>query len=116
MYRVIKASAGDIRLFKFIVIPTDYIGEFQGYRYDENVEGYIDIWSYFYNKLTRETDDRLQSHADHIDQLPFELKKIYRQCGYWGKTDLFKDKIRFYVNDESILTNSQVKYLKSLCR
>lgn len=116
MYRVILSSAGDVKLFKFLVIPSENIGEFPGYRYDATLQGYIDIWSYFYNKLTKETDDRLQSHADHIDELPFELKKIYRRNGYWGKTDIFKDKIRFYVNDESQLTESQYQYLVKMCK
>lgn len=112
MYRVI-ASVGDIKLFKFIIIPTEYLGEFENCEYDDILQGYIDLWSYTYNRLTRETDDRVQNHADHIDALPFELRKIYRQQGYWGKTDLFRDRVRFFVNDD--IGEEKESYLKRLC-
>lgn len=110
---VVNASSGDVTLYKFLVIPTDYVGDFPRYRYDIALHGYLDLWEYRYNILTKETDDRLQSHGDHIDILPFELKKIYRRKGYWGKTDWFRDRIRFFVNDE--IGNEKESYLKKLC-
>lgn len=116
MFRVIKASFGDVNLTKFLVIPSEYIGDFPGYNYDELLRAYTDVWNYTYNKLTKETDDRLQSHSDHIDVLPWELRKIFRQQGYWGKTDLFRDTIRFFCNIEDDLTPNQLKHLKNLCR
>lgn len=116
MKRFIKASAGDIRLYKFLFIDYPYTDEYSD-MWNDSLEGYLYLWEYTYNTLTRETDDRDTAHADVIDNLPFELRKAFRSGhGCWGKTDYFQTRndIRWYCNDESFFTARQLKYLKNL--
>lgn len=116
MKRVIKASAGDISLSKFIFVKMDKLAEYP-FDYDSLLGGYLYIWSYTYNTLTHQTDDRVYAHADVIDTLPSDIRWVFKTTdnGCWGKTDWYQDRKRFYCNNPSVFNDSQLKHLQELC-
>lgn len=115
MKRYIRSSAGDVKLSKFIFVPMNKIDSIDDSHYDDTLKGYLYIWSYTYNTLTRMTDDRMYSHSDVIDNLPPEIRKHARDLIVWGKTDYFKNSVRFVIVNDEYLTKSQVNYIQKLC-
>ena len=55
--------------------------------YEDKLHGYYYQWEYTYNKLTKETDDRLKDHASVIGSLPREIQLEFRNGNNsaWGK-------------------------------
>ena len=91
--RLIKESAGDRRLYKFLIYPIDKIDGLEDSNYDKTLKAYIFVTNYTYNVITRETDDRLITHADMKDSVPAEIKSACGEDMLWGKTDCYlKDK------------------------
>lgn len=115
MKRYIKSSAGDITLYKFVLVPMDKIDSVDESHYDDFLEGYFYIWDYKYNTLTRFTDDRMYAHSDVIDNLPQEIRKQARELTIWGKTDYFKNSVRFMIVNDEYLNQSQINYIKKQC-
>lgn len=115
MKRYIRSSAGDVKLSKFILVPMGKLDSIDDSHYDDTLEGYLYIWSYTYNTLTNMTDDRMYSHSDVIDNLPPEIRKHARDITVWGKTDYFKNSVRFVIVNDEYLTKSQINYIKKLC-
>lgn len=111
----IRSSAGDITLCKFLLVPMDKLDNIDESHYDDFLQGYLYIWSYTYNTLTRTTDDRMYSHSDVIDSLPPEIRKHARDLTVWGKTDYFKNGVRFMIVNDEYLTKSAVNYIQKLC-
>lgn len=113
----IKSSAGDITLYKFILVPMDKISGVDESNYDERLNGYFYLWSYKYNTITKFTDDRLYSHSDVIDSLPIEIRKQARELTIWGKTDYFCNReIRFVIINDEYLDKDQVYLIKKYCK
>lgn len=117
MKRYIKSSAGDITLYKFILVPMDRISDVDESNYDERLNGYFYLWSYKYNTITKYTEDRMYSHSDVIDSLPIEIRKQARELTIWGKTDYFQNnRTRFVIVNEEYLSNDQINLIKSYCK
>lgn len=117
MKRYIRSSAGDVILYKFILVPMDKISGVDESNYDEHLNGYFYLWSYKYNTITKCTDDRLYSHSDVIDSLPVEIRKQARELTIWGKTDYFHNKgIRFVIINDEYLGKDQVDVIKKYCK
>lgn len=110
MKRYIKSSYGDVILHKFVFIPSEFIEGVDEDKYDEILKGYFYLWSYTYNKVTHQTDDRMYSHSDVIDALPYQLKRKDR---IWGKSDWFKNDKRIFINDRDSLTKDQIQYIEN---
>lgn len=115
MKRYIKSSAGDVTLYKFILVPMDKIDNVDESDYDDFLKGYFYIWDYKYNTLTRSTDDRMYAHSDVIDNLSQEIRKQARELTIWGKTDYFKNGVRFMIVNDEYLTKEQINYIKKQC-
>lgn len=115
MKRYIKASAGDITLYKFILVPMNKIDNVDESHYDDFLKGYFYTWDYKYNTLTRSTDDRMYAHSDVIDNLSQEIRKQARELTIWGKTDYFKNGVRFMIVNDEYLTKEQINYIKKQC-
>ena len=115
MKRYIQSSVGDITLYKFILVPMDKIDNVDESHYDDFLQGYLYIWSYKYNTLTKSTDDRMYAHSDVIDNLSQRIRKQAKELTIWGKTDYFKDDVRFIIVNEEYLSLTQIKYIKKLC-
>lgn len=115
MKRYIKSSAGDVTLYKFILVPMNKIDNVDELHYDDFLKGYFYIWDYKYNTLTRSTDDRMYAHSDVIDNLPLEIRKEARELTIWGKTDYFKNSVRFMIVNDEYLTKEQINYIKKQC-
>lgn len=109
----IYESYGDITLYKFILIFMDKDPEYPD-NYNYYLNAYFIVWSYTYNIYTKSTDDRIVDHASVIDSLPFPLRKEFRRGNSaWGKTDYYKDSIRFFINDKSNLSSEQVTFIRN---
>ena len=117
MKRYIKSSAGDVTLYKFVLVQMDMLPDKleDADKYDNTLNGYFYLWPYTYNTITRHTDDRMYAHSDVIDNLPSDIRRVCREHCIWGKTDWFKDQARFYINDDSTLSQSQLNYIKRQC-
>lgn len=115
MKRYIKSSAGDITLYKFVLVQMDMLSDITD-NYDEVLHGYFYIWPYTYNKLTRDTDSEIKSHSDVIDHLPFEIRRECRKMCIWGKTDYYTGIIRFFINYTDTLSQQQIDYIKRQCK
>lgn len=115
MIRVVNESAGDITLNKFILVQMDKLDNHPE-NYEDVLNGYYYQWSYTYNKLTNQTDDRLKDHASVIDSLPREIRYEFRngERHAWGKTDWYKDRVRFYISD-NYLSKKQLDWIKNKC-
>lgn len=114
MKRLIRASAGDVRLQKFILVPMDPVPGVEEDLYDVQLGGYFYQWEYTYNTVTGETDDRMQAHSDVIDQMPAEIRRQARDLTVWGKTDYFKDSIRFIIVNDEYITKRQANTIKRM--
>lgn len=114
MKRYIKSSYGDINLSKFVFIPSDKIEDVETTKYDENLHGYLYLWTYTYNKLTRHTDDWRVSHSDVIDSLPLVLRKKDRM---WGRVDYFPtlNSRSLFIAGDIEPSDQERKYLERLC-
>lgn len=110
----INNSMGDVILSKFIVIPSDKLEEFDDFQYDPVLEGYIVLWHYLYNRITRQSESGMYPHSDVIDSLPFALRKKFHQCGYWGRTDWYTTDKKFFVSTK--LPPDKLNHLKHLCK
>lgn len=125
MILIQESSAGDIRLYKFIIYLIPKISGVDEQYYDETLGGYLYYFDYFYNIFTRNTNDSYVTHSDIIDStVPFDVKKKALELGIdniCGKTDCYmKDKngnnpIRMWFTGQYyILNNKQKQYLKRL--
>lgn len=120
MIDVVNEGYGDIVLSKFIYVHMDKLDQYPD-NYDDRLHGYLYIWDYTYNKFTHDNTDRVRTHADVIDSMPFEIRKAYR--GYlssplsaWGKTEVYiNGKVIFYISDTE-LDKSSIDYIKSKMR
>lgn len=115
MKRYIKSSLGDITLYKFILVPMNKIDNVDELHYDDFLKGYFYIWDYTYNTLIKSTDDRMYAHSDVIDNLPSEIRKQARELTVWGKTDYFKNSVRFMIVNDEYLTKEQIKRIERMC-
>lgn len=125
MILIQESSAGDIRLYKFIIYLMPKISGVDENNYDETLGGYLYYLDYFYNIFTRNTNDSYVTHSDIIDSIvSFDVKKKALELGIdniCGKTDCYmKDKngnnqIRMWFTGQYyILTDGQKQYLKRL--
>lgn len=109
---------GDIELHKFLFIRTKKLGLDNKWEqfYDSRLKGYLIDWSYTYNKYTGDTSDRVLSHSDMIDSLPYELSRLWRTSDEisWGKQDFYRDGVRFFYTNSDMFTSGDRKYLKSI--
>lgn len=116
MIRILE-SAGDVVLYKFLIILTKSLSLVDSWEryYDSTIGGYLIDWKYRYNKYTKKTDSRDVTHSDIIDSLPGDLRRLWRTSDdiAWGKTDYYRDDIRFFISNDDLLSSSQVDYLKS---
>lgn len=114
MKRYIKSSYGDIQLNKFVFVPSEPITGLGKDKYNSNLGGYLYFWTYTYNKLTHETDDRMLSHSDVIDSLPSELRRKDR---IWGRVDYYpsRDQKSLFIGGDIEPTSSQRRYLEKMC-
>lgn len=116
MIEIMVESSGDVILYKFLLIFMDKDINYPD-DYDDYLNAYFIKWSYKYNRYTRDTDDRLKDHASVIDSLPDSLKHQFRKGNSaWGKTDWYKDDIRFFISNEDNLSTEQVNYIKNKCK
>ena len=120
-----ESSAGDIRLYKFIIYLMPKISGVDEQYYDETLGGYLYYLDYFYNIFTRNTNDSYITHSDIIDSIvSFDVKKKALELGIdniCGKTDCYlSDKsghnpIRmWFIGDFLKLSDSNKLYLKRL--
>lgn len=110
----ITASAGDIKLCKFLLVLMDKLIGVDENHYDEFLHGYFYVWNYTYNTLTKHTDDRMYAHSDVIDNLPESIRRSAKELVIWGKTDYFKDNIRFIIVNDEYLSSDEVEYIKHI--
>ena len=114
MKKKIRASFGDVILHKFILVPCEpFIGLLDNYR--EDYGGYFYIWNYTYNKLTKDTDDRNTAHSDMIGSMPAPIRKQARELNIWGKTEYYKDEIRFIIVNGEYTSRSVINSIKREC-
>lgn len=93
MIRLLRESAGDRRLYKFLIYPIPKIEGLEEDHYDQTLKAYLYTADYTYNIITRETNDRLITHADMRDSVPADIKNACGEDMLWGKTDCYlKDK------------------------
>lgn len=125
MILIQESSAGDIRLYKFIIYLMPKISGVDEQYYDETLGGYLYYLDYFYNIFTRNTNDSYITHSDIIDSIvSFDVKKKALELGIdtiCGKTDCYtKDRngnnpIRmWFIGQHYILNDGQKQYLKRL--
>ena len=125
MILIQESSAGDIRLYKFIIYLMPKISGVDEQYYDETLGGYLYYLDYFYNIFTRNTNDSYITHSDIIDSIvSLDVKKKALELGIdniCGKTDCYmKDKngnnpIRmWFTGYHYILNDGQKQYLKRL--
>lgn len=120
-----EQSAGDVKLWKFVMYFIPKIGGIDEKYYDDKLGGYLYAFDYFYNVNTRDTNDSYLTHVDIIDSIvSYEVKKETRDqkkdvtC---GKTDYYlKDKFgnhpirMWFSGDKSELTHDKIKYLQNM--
>lgn len=125
MILIQESSAGDIRLYKFIIYLMPKISGVDEQYYDETLGGYLYYFDYFYNIFTRNTNDSYITHSDIIDSIvSFDVKKKALELGIdniCGKTDCYmkdrngKNPIRmWFTGQHYILNDGQKQYLKRL--
>ena len=111
MKRMIRASAGDVTLQKFILVLMDLVEGVDENNYVEQLGGYYYQWAYTYNTVTHSTDDRAHDHASVIDGLPSVIRRQARDLTVWGKSEVYRGKI--IVNEEYI-TKRQTDIIRKL--
>ena len=76
MKRIIKGSAGDVKLYKALIFetPKTDLTDFDKYYVDE-IQAYVFIWSYTYNRNTGQGASGAQNHRDIRNKLPAEIRQ-----------------------------------------
>lgn len=100
--KILEKSSGDKILHKFIFIPSQQYRDLPKYDkyYDNYCNGYLIVWNFTYNTITRDCDEEDYPHSDYIDNLPEPLYSQYKHGGGWGIEDVGKDgSIKLFISD-----------------
>lgn len=110
----LQESAGDIKLYKLIIYKIPLIQGVDEDMYDDTLKAYLYIEPYTYNTTTRETDDRLITHYDMIQEVPRQIRRNEKSL-IQGKTDWFNNQIRLCLwSNSNLLSRSDKTYLQRL--
>lgn len=112
----VNESAGDIKLRKFLFGKTkkdDKKFPKQSKYYNNELGGYLIVWEYNYNTLTRDSEDKDWSHSEMKKKLPYELQQIitYNDGSSWGREDFYETHTGLFISDgmsdedEAVLRN-----------
>lgn len=112
---LLKESAGDIKLCKFIGVIMKKVPGIMERLYSEELGGYFLLNTYIYNIETKEHDYDYVIHTDMIDSLPHEIRKpMMKGEGFWGFVDWFNSvsKKRYYLANTANLNSKQKEWVK----
>lgn len=110
----LQESAGDKTLYKLIIYKIPLIQGVDEDMYDDTLKAYLYIEPYTYNTLTRETDDRLITHYDMIQEVPRQIRRNEKSL-IQGKTDWFHNQICLCLwSNINLLSRSDKTYLQRL--
>ncbi len=100
----VNESAGDVKLRKFLFGKTkkdDKKFPKQSKYYNNELGGYLIVWEYKYNTLTRDSEDKDWSHSEMKKKLPYELQQIitYNDGSSWGREDYYETHTGLFISD-----------------
>lgn len=121
MKLIYEKSSGDVTLYKCVLYKIPKLDGFED-NYDEQLQAYLFVEPYTYNIYTKETDDKLITHADIIDNIvPYGIKRAGKDRQITGKTDCYmsykgkQNPVRLWFNgNTTLLTNTDKQYLKRM--